>query len=206
MAAGVREDWKTRCAPQTRRDSSSAVCTVTSRAASARHSSTVRTDEPISRPMSQQAVTNASPHAHGSHRGGGLGRRAAAPARRRRCAGTARRGRSRPRPPARRRPAGRRVPTASVSVASTWRASAFISMSAAVAVARLSRKCASSAALPSRKRARNAATLPGARVGVSGAADMSRPRRQQRCWNWAARRPAAPGCRPTASAPRSRCR
>jgi len=42
--------------PQSRRDSSKAVCTVTSLAASARHSSTVRTLEPISSPASQQLV------------------------------------------------------------------------------------------------------------------------------------------------------
>ena len=46
--------------PQRKRDSSSAVCTVTSLCASATHSSTVRTDEPISSPMSQQAVMKPS--------------------------------------------------------------------------------------------------------------------------------------------------
>ena len=39
-----------------KRLSSSAVCTVTSLRASVMHSATVRTEEPISSPMSQQAV------------------------------------------------------------------------------------------------------------------------------------------------------
>jgi hypothetical protein len=47
--------YSRRC-PNRKRDSSIAVCTVTSASASATHSSTVRTLEPISRPMSQQAV------------------------------------------------------------------------------------------------------------------------------------------------------
>jgi hypothetical protein len=46
--------------PVSSRLSSSAVCTVTSARASSRHSSMVRTEEPISRPMSQQAVMKPS--------------------------------------------------------------------------------------------------------------------------------------------------
>ena len=47
-------------APHRKRDSRSAVCTVTSESAIATHSSTVRTLDPISRPASQQAVMKRS--------------------------------------------------------------------------------------------------------------------------------------------------
>eukprot|EP01035_Chromulina_nebulosa_P036161 gene36160-48683_t len=58
MAAALarRNSWNTRREPQMKRLSSSAVCTVTSLRASVMHSATVRTEEPISSPISQQAV------------------------------------------------------------------------------------------------------------------------------------------------------
>ena len=60
-AVALRKAVKTLARRRTRkRDSSSAVCTVTSARAIATHSSTVRTLEPISRPMSQQAVMKRS--------------------------------------------------------------------------------------------------------------------------------------------------
>ena len=55
-----RKAANTRRDPHRKRDSSSAVCTVTSRRAWSTHSSTVRTREPISRPMSQQACMKPS--------------------------------------------------------------------------------------------------------------------------------------------------
>ncbi len=59
-AKAVAKRFTNAAFPQTRRCSSSAVCTVTSLADSARHSATVRTLEPISSPASQQLLTNCS--------------------------------------------------------------------------------------------------------------------------------------------------
>ena len=66
---------------------------------------------------------------------------------------------------------------------------------AAVAVARDSVKCCSSAALPSRKRARNAATEPGPLLPVCGTADMLRRAQQNAGRSPASQRPAELGCR-----------
>ncbi len=93
--------------PPRKRDSSSAVCTVTSAAAIATHSSTVRTLEPISSPASQQSVMKRSVAWRMLLQAAACRRRAGAPARRRRNAETARRGHSRRRPPATARPACR---------------------------------------------------------------------------------------------------
>ena len=60
LSLALRKLAYRRLLPQTHRDSSKAVCTVTSRAASATQSATLRTEEPISRPTSQQAVTKRS--------------------------------------------------------------------------------------------------------------------------------------------------
>ncbi len=208
-------------APHRKRDSSSAVCTVTSASAIATHSSTraharadlepgvpARGDEALGGRAARQAVGVAC-------------RTAAGPARRRRSTGTARRARSRRRRrsaassgmPASRQSVGERV----VDVA---REGAHAAAGAARAVGRAARKRASRAALAvavaraqlaraargrRARRRRRAPASKSARCGRVGGDGRVRWRSTPRAFS-RRRRPAAAACRPRASAPRSRSR